>query len=68
MDQSTNNGWVEALECADATVNKAQLGKDMLSNHRDVPPSSELGVNPNAQIAYMGDPSQKRALKAEARR
>ena len=61
-----NNGRVEALKGADSTMNEAQPGKALLSNHRDVPSPSELGVNPHAHIAYMGDPSQGRALKAEA--
>ena len=54
VDQLTNDGGVEAPQCVHATVNKARSGKALLSNHKDVPPPSELGVNPNAQIAYMG--------------
>ena len=54
VDQSTNDGGVEAPQCVHSTVNKVQSGKALLSNHRDVLPPGEFGVNPNAQIAYMG--------------
>ena len=61
-----DNGKVEAPKRADAMMNKVQLGKALVSNHRYMLPLSELGVNPNGQIAYMGDPCQWRALKVEA--
>ena len=63
-----NNGRVEAPKRIDSTMNEAKPSKALLSNHRDVLSPSDLGVNPHAQIAYMGDPSQRRALKAEAQR
>ena len=43
-DQSTNNGRVEAPKRADSTMNDAQPGKALLSNHRDMPSTSELGA------------------------
>ena len=47
-DQMADDGGVEAPERADATVDEPESGKALSSNHRDVAPPSELGVNPNA--------------------
>ena len=57
---------MEPPKRADTTMDELELGKAPLSNHRDMPPPRELGVNPHAQVAYMGDPSQGRALEDEA--